>query len=60
VPQEVAGRLERIQEPDETRVGPARAPGRVGGAWRKDGGMGTRYSDQPLLMGKCTCAVCGV
>lgn len=36
VPQEVAGRLEGVQEPDEARVRPAGAARGAEGTWRKD------------------------
>lgn len=36
VPQEVVGRLERVQEPDEARVRPAGAARGAGGVQRKD------------------------
>ena len=38
VPQEVVGRLERVQEPDEACVGPAGAARGAEGARRKDAG----------------------
>lgn len=48
VPQEVAGRLERVQEPDEACVGPAGAARGAEGARRKDtGSEGSGHGEGP-------------
>lgn len=54
-PQEVASRLERVQEPDEACVRPTGASGRTA-EHRERTGNGNGLVKRPLLMGKPTCA----